>query len=77
MVSERWVPWKVPSENVVRPGTCQGEHLDADASSREPAGHAQVTTCAPESISAKHLASWSQSSWIGDTEDASMEQVST
>lgn len=77
MVSERWVPWKALSKSVVRPGTCQGEHLDADALSREPKGHAQVTTCASEPILAKHLASWSQSSWIHDTEDASMEQVGT
>lgn len=27
MVSERRVPWKVPGENVVRPGTCRGSIL--------------------------------------------------
>lgn len=70
-------PWESAGQERGVPRYLPGEHLDADASSREPKGHAQVTTCASEPILAKHLASWSRSSWIHDTEDASMEQVGT
>lgn len=51
------------SKNVVRPGTCQGEHLDADAS-HEAQRPCWVTTCAPEPSRQNTSGLWSQSSWI-------------